>query len=216
MRLSSEKDRIPVTLFKKAAVFHTGSLFSYADHTHETVLKYIKQAKKQNVFISYDPNWRGTRIKDKRTARSRIKALLPRVDLLKLSETDALGLTGRRSLPYALDAIRDISKCEIVVTRGKKGAFYWDGKEQTAHPAFKVNVVDTIGAGDAFTAGLIYRYLAKGKEGFRREKRENLAFASAVSALICAGRGATEGLKNLSQVERFLSREKEQRPLLFP
>ncbi len=123
------------------------------------------------------------------------------MDLLKLSESDALGITGARTLTGALDRLPR----NIVVTRGHKGAFFWDGKKKTYSPVFKVPVVDTIGAGDAFTAGLIYRYCLLGKEAFREEKKETLAFASAASALVCKGRGATEGLRSAYQVKRFLS-----------
>ena len=51
-------------------------------------------------------------------------------------------------------------------------------------PAFKVKVVDTIGAGDAFTAGLICKLIEQGREGFFANIRNNMIFASAVSAII--------------------------------
>jgi len=191
---------LPCSLFKKTAVFHTASAYSYADHTFSDTLEFMKRAKKENVLISYDPNWRKDRIADKKTARLRIRKLIRYVDLLKLSETDALGITGAKTLTAALRSLPE----NIVVTVGKKGSFFWDGKKKVSHPAFKIPVTDTIGAGDGFTAGLIYRYCLKGKEIFWKEKRENLAFASAVSALVCRGRGATESLKGLSQVRKFL------------
>jgi len=122
------------------------------------------------------------------------------VDLLKLSKTDAMGLTGSKTFTGAL---RSLPK-NIVITVGNKGSFFWDGKKKVSHPAFNVPVIDTIGAGDGFTAGLIYRYCLRGKELFWKEKKENLAFASAVSALVCRGHGATESMKSLSQVKQFI------------
>ncbi len=195
-----KKEKLPCSLFKKADVFHAGSTYSYNDHTFEETLESMKRAKKEAVFITYDPNWREFRIKDKKKTRARIRKLLTFVDLLKLSETDALGITGSRTLPGALRRLPE----NTIVTLGDKGSFFWDGKKKTYHPAFKVRVVDTIGAGDGFTAGIIHRYCARGMEAFRKEKRETLAFASAVSALVCRGRGAAEGLRSLQQVKRFL------------
>ncbi|RKY41224.1 MAG: hypothetical protein DRP85_06935 [Candidatus Makaraimicrobium thalassicum] len=201
-RTAFKKGQIPFSLFKKADVFHTASTYTYLDFTFENTLDIMKLAKKEDVFVSYDPNWRDSRIRDKKEARDRIKKLLPYVDLLKLSKADAVGITGSKTLSGALRRLPP----DTVITLGEKGSFIWDGKKKIVHPAFKVGVVDTIGAGDGFTAGLIYRYCLKGKEAFWEEKKENLAFASAVAALVCKGRGATQGLKSLQQVRSFLKR----------
>jgi fructokinase len=195
-----KREEFPSSLFKKADVFHTGSAYSYNDYTFDDALKCMERAKKENIFVTYDPNWRKFRIKNERKTRARIKKLLLYVDLLKLSKRDAVGITGAKTLSGAL---RRLPK-NTVVTLGDKGSFFWDGKRKTYHPAFRVRVVDTIGAGDGFTAGLIYRYCTKGMEAFQKQKKETLAFASAISALVCGGRGAAEGLQNLQQVERFL------------
>ena len=204
-RAALRRTELPGHIFSKIPVFHAGSIFSYDKYNSKTVLSYIKKASAEGAFVSYDPNWRGYRISDKRAARAKIKAILPHVDLLKLSVSDALGITGCRSLSSAANKILDELKGELVVTRSDSGSFYWNGGESVFHPAFKVKVNDTIGAGDGFTAGLLYRYLTVGKKKFLAEKKENLSFASAVSAIVCTGRGATEGLKNLAQVRRFLS-----------
>ncbi|MFC1480306.1 carbohydrate kinase family protein, partial [Candidatus Omnitrophota bacterium] len=146
-----KKDQLSPSLFAKTAVFHTASSYSYNDYTFEDALGIMKRAKKENVFTTYDPNWREGRIKDKRKTRSRIKNLIPYVDLLKLSDTDAMGITDTKTLSNALGRLGH----EAVITLGDKGSFFWDGKKRTSCPAFKARVMDTIGAGDAFTAGLI-------------------------------------------------------------
>lgn len=199
-QVAFKKKEVPLSLFKKARFFHTGSAYTYSDFSFEDALRLIKLAKQENCFTSYDPNWRDKRIKNKKKARARIKKILPYVDLLKLSDIDAMGITGVRTLSAALRRIPP----DTFVTLGDKGSFYWDGNEKTVCPAFRVSVVDTIGAGDGFTAGLIYRYYLKGKIAFGEEKKETLVFASAVAALVCRGRGAAEGLRNLRQVTNFL------------
>ena len=195
-----KKADIPQVPFKKASVFHVGSWYSYTDHSFEDALRFLKRAKKEKVFTTYDPNWREGRIKNKKIARNRINRLLPHIDLLKLSGADAMGITGAKTLPAALKRL----KKNAVVTLGDKGSFYWDGKRRISQPAFKVRIVDTIGAGDAFTAGLIYRYCVMGKESFWKEMKENLIFATALSALVCKAQGATAGIRNLGQVKKFL------------
>jgi sugar/nucleoside kinase (ribokinase family) len=183
-------------------VFHTGSAYTYDDATAKDTLLITGAAKRSGAVITYDPNWRDTRIKDKKQARKRIGRLLALVDILKLSDADALGITGASSLKKAMRALDR----EAFVTLGNKGAAYWDGNGFSERvPAFKVKVSDTIGAGDAFTAGLVRRLADTGKEKFSRKIKETLLFASAVSAIVATGTGALGALKSLAQVERFLA-----------
>ncbi len=203
-----QKGEVPSSIFNNASLFHTASAYSYNDYTFEDAINLMRKAKEKGLFTTYDPNWRINRIKDKKNARSHIKRLLYYTDLLKLSETDAIGITGSKTLQSALSRL----KGPLIVTLGERGAFFWDGKKKSFHPAFKVPVKDTIGAGDAFTAGLICEYLKKGKQSFLEDlgrglESSSLTFASAVAALVCRGRGATEGLHSKQQVTLFLRRK---------
>ena len=190
--------------FKSASVFHTGSFFSYSDVFFRPVMKRLRMAKRRNVFITYDPNWRESRIPNKKKARERIKRILRYVDILKLSEDDARRITKEKNLNKALKKLKKHLKGNMIVTLGSKGAFYWDGNKKIKHPAFKVRIVDTIGAGDGFMAGLIQRYYSEGKSAFEENIKDTLEFASAVSALICSAHGAVQGLSNLKQVNDFI------------
>ena len=194
-----KKNDIPRSLFRKALVFHTGSWYSYNDYTFDDTLRFLKMAKQENVFTTYDPNWREGRIKNKKTARSRISKILPYIDLLRLSDTGIMGITGTKTLSAALKGLNR----KAVVTLGKKGSFYWNGKKKMFQPTVKVRVADTIGAGDSFTAGLIYRYCATREELFWKEMKTNLAFASAMAGLVCTKHGATAGVRTLGQVSKF-------------
>jgi len=197
-QISFNKEQLSPSIFNNAAVFHTGSVFTYSDFSFENALDLMRKARKKGVFVTYDPNWRGTRIKNKPKARRRIRKLLQYVDLLKLSANDARGITGRKTLSGALKVL----PVNIIVTLGEKGSFFWNGKKKIYQPAFKVKVVDTIGAGDAFTAGLISRYAEMGRKIIEEKQKETLKFATAVSAIVCQAQGATAGLKSLRQVHR--------------
>ena len=196
-----DKGDIPPGALAKAHVFHTGSAYSYDDHSWRDALDLAEKAKASGVCVSYDPNWRSSRIKEIAPARARVKILFTLADILKLSDTDAMGVLNAKTLDAALGKLgRD-----AFVTLGSKGSFYWDGKRKTYRPAFQVKVADTIGAGDAYTAGLIYRYCEVGKQRFMEEMPRNLCLASAISAIVCTSRGATTALKNITQVRNFLA-----------
>ncbi len=196
-----KKGEIPASLFASAFSLHSGSAYTYDDYTFGSTLELMAAARKARIFTTYDPNWREERIRDKPAARRRIKKLLEFTSLLKLSENDLVSITGTRTLNSALSKINR----SAVVTLGRKGSFYWDGKTKIFCPAFKVSVIDTIGAGDAFTAGLIYKYSTEGDKAFLGNIGETLRFSSCVSAAVCSGKGANAGLRNLSQIKRMLA-----------
>ncbi len=198
-------------------VFHTGSSYSYQKETFEETLKFIKHLKKRNVFITYDPNIRPNSIKDHLAVKNRVFRLLNLANLAKLSETDLEYLTGQKNPENGLKMLKKLVNCEIALTLGAKGSIYCHvhivggrrsppGWTWVKIPAFKVKIADTIGAGDAFTAGLIYRLVKQGKSKFFANIRSNMIFASAVSAIICTKPGANQGLKDIKQVRLFLAK----------
>ena len=197
----------PKSLLDSCKVFHTGSSYSYQKETFEETLKFIKYLKKRNVFMFYDPNIRPGSITDEASVKNRVFRLLKLVDLTKLSEVDLQYLTGQKSPLKGLEMLKKLVKCEIILTLGAKGSSYLDYNDQLVNiPAFKVKVADTIGAGDAFTAGLIYRLIKQGRAKFFSNMKSNMTFASAVSALICTKKGANQGLKDIKQVDSFLAK----------
>ncbi len=196
---------VPKDLLKRCKIFHFGSSFSHQKGTSEEALKYVKFLKKRGVFISFDPNIRPYAIKDKKGTKNRIIGLLKWVDLAKLSQIDLQFLTGQKDPKIGLKILKKHFRCHVILTLGSKGSIYLDSKDRLIKvPGFKVKIVDTIGAGDAFTAGLLFKLNKIGKRGFFNNIKPNLIFASAVSAIICTKQGSNQALKNLRQVEKFL------------
>ena len=195
----------PKYLLNSCKIFHIGSSYSYQKETFEETLKFIKYLKKRNVFISYDPNIRPDSTKDKIKVKNRVLKLLKLADLTKLSEIDLEYLTCKKSPVAGLATLKKSVKCELILTLGSKGSTYLDRNGLLVNiPSFKVKVADTIGAGDAFTAGFIYKFIKQGKSKFFASIKSNMIFASAVSAIICTHKGANQGLKDIKQVNSFL------------
>jgi len=152
----------------------------------------MRAAAAQGVFTALDPNIRAGLIPDADAYRARFKSWLPHVSLLKLSEEDALWLGGN---PVEwLDA----GPSAVVITQGSDGltAFTRDGKVYPV-PGEKVDVVDTIGAGDTVNAALLHGLSAQdalspeglaglGRDGWTRLLR----FAARAAAITCSRAGA--------------------------
>ncbi|NQT46969.1 MAG: carbohydrate kinase [Candidatus Omnitrophica bacterium] len=202
-----DKD-IPKRLFDGASIFHCGSAYSYNDYSHQTLMKLLNIAREKKLFISYDPNARKKMVVGSKAARARMLNILPFVSLAKMNDFDLKFITAQKTLDKALRKIKDLTDAHIVITLGAKGAFYLRGKKRIFVPAFKVKVADTIGAGDSFTAGLLYRYACYGEKIFHEDTRTHLRFATAVSAITCTKDGATSAIRGLKQVKTFLKRNR--------
>lgn len=77
------------------------------------------------------------------------------VDLLFCNEAEACGFTGRENPAEALQELKRVAR-GVVITRGAKGAWAWDGNRVHEIPAVKVNAIDTNGAGDMFAGAFLY------------------------------------------------------------
>ncbi len=149
-------------------------------------------------FISLDPNVRPTVEPDMDVWRARLAALLPHVDLMKVSREDLDRLwPGRSSDDCAADAISAGADL-VVVTDGEGAARGWtaEGATAAATPP-KVTVIDTVGAGDTFQAALVSRLRGRGPDGApatsgldAAELGAILDYCARAAAITCSRRGA--------------------------
>lgn len=128
---------------------------------------------------------------------------LRRVEILSPNETECEALTGiyPDSIENCLKAcIRLCSMVEIkyvVLKLGRRGAFVYDGKYYHIVQGYRVDALDTIAAGDIFTAALTYAYLKKG------DVLEATRFANLAAALSVTREGAYSSIPTLAEVKEF-------------
>jgi fructokinase len=148
-------------------------------------------------FISLDPNIRPTIEPDMNVWHRRVSALVPHVDLLKISAEDIEALYPGRS-PEALAAEwigQGVGM--VVVTDGGKSATGWlaSGLKATVEPP-ETEVIDTVGAGDTFQAALLAELALRGKpreviDGLDQDGLTAiLSLAAKAAAITCSRRGA--------------------------
>jgi sugar/nucleoside kinase (ribokinase family) len=111
-----------------------------------------------------------------------MQALLPRIDVWTSNSVEALKITGATDIAQALDRLvgylpRDVL---MVVRDGPQGCWISQGSERRHVPGFKVDAVDSNGAGDAH-AGVFVAGLAQGLSAFDAACRANAAAALAVT-----------------------------------
>jgi ribokinase len=160
-------------------------------HQTQAALAAAKFARKQGVTVSLDA---GTLVPD-------IEALLGLSDLVIASEKFAARYTGEANGASAVKKLFSGNRRFSAVTLGKAGAIGFDGKHLFKCPAFKVDVVDTTGAGDGYHGAFIFAY-ARGNTW-----EECMRFAAAVAALKCTKFGGRTGIPDLETAERFLMKQ---------
>ena len=143
--------------FNKNDIILFGSLYSLDKQIRSTILSIIENAKKNHATIIYDPNIRNAHhLQDSELMNSVIQNL--RISsIIKGSDEDFTNIFGTDNIPDLINEIRGINnKALIIITLGSKGLIADYNGKQFNYPAIETKLVSTIGAGDAFNAGLIF------------------------------------------------------------
>jgi fructokinase len=180
---------------------HTGSLATVLEPGRTDVQTLLEhEHQRRRVTISYDPNVRPALLGSPEEARPGIEHLVGLSDVVKVSDEDLQWLyPGRDDEDVARDWLSR-GPALVVVTRGGEGVFAVTADLELRRPAPTIDLVDTVGAGDSFTSGLL--------DGLRRAdliggpRREALAAidesslvsvldtASLIAAITCSRPGA--------------------------
>ena len=192
-----ERAELPVN--ETGAAIHTGSLAIALEPGARVIAEWLAaQRARGDVFVSLDPNVRPELVGDLPGYRRRLDALIEQAHLIKVSDEDLRALEpGRKPLETAA-AWAQRGPEVVVVTHGARGSTALVLERDAVHcEAIPVAVVDTVGAGDAFTAGLLAFLAERGalQVGFsalldRAALHDALRFATRVAAMTCARAGA--------------------------
>ena len=162
---------------KTVLALHFGS-FSLAEEPCGSALEALMQREQNDRVISLDPNIRPTLIRNRDGYLARIDRLVAMADIVRLSGEDLAWLEpGTRFEDLAARWLRRGAKV-VILTRGAEGATAVSASAAVSVPGEKVKVVDTVGAGDTFTAAMLARLEKTGlltKSGIARLSRDHLA-----------------------------------------
>ncbi len=128
-----------------------------------------------------------------------VEELLPKLDYFVASRDIPGRLTGEKDLRSALRVVRERYGCVLAAaTLGEEGVLAWDGTKFWYAAAYRVEVLDSIGAGDIFHAGFIYGLL----QGWGLQRQ--LDFACAAAALNCMAVGARGGIQGVARIGELM------------
>ena len=172
---------------------HVGSLGLALDPLAGAVEEVVARVA-ADVLVMVDPNWRPGAVQDPRRWRARLERVLRRADVVKVSAEDLGHLAPDRSVERAAHALLSGRTRCVLVTDGAAAVHVLtrEGTRSVRPPA--VEVVDTVGAGDAFCAGFLASCNAGGVTQDQLGSLDVVAraagFAATVAARTCERAGA--------------------------
>jgi fructokinase len=142
-----------------------GSFFSLDKTVRSRVIKFIRKARNAGALVIYDPNFRKPHLKDLPVLRPWILENISLSDIVRGSDEDFLHIFGAKKGAEAYSRVHEAGCMILIYTRNRKGIEVFCDKRQQTFPVPCIKPESTIGAGDAFNAGLIYGLMALGKDG---------------------------------------------------
>jgi fructokinase len=152
-----ERHELPEPLAADVTALHAGSLALAIEPGAAVIEEMIRRERRRGaVTITLDPNIRPALAQDRPSELARVERQVALADVVKASEEDLAWLYPGETLESAARSWQRLGPRLVVVTLGAEGAFALgpDGTE-VRRPSRPVRLVDTVGAGDAFCAGLL-------------------------------------------------------------
>lgn len=139
----------------RTELIHTGSLAAFL-HPGADIVAATLENSDPSTIVTFDPNIRPSLLSDRSAARTTVERIASRASVVKLSDEDAGWLFPSRDTDEVLDELLGFGAALAVITRGSDGAVLATRTARVTVPAARVRVVDTVGAGDSFTSGVIH------------------------------------------------------------
>lgn len=187
--------KLPESVYHETSLFHISGITLALSNLRETAIEAIKRFKEGGALISLDVNYRAN-LWDEETAREVITRVLPYVDVLFVSEESSRRMFQKTgTLEEILKSYHKEYGVQIVATSARKvisskehswsSTIYSAEKDKffRSEPYESISVVDRIGSGDAFDAGVLFGLLENGDE-------ESMSlYGNAMAALKCTVAG---------------------------
>ncbi len=191
-------DEVPEVLAPEVSAIHIGGSYTTVSEPTSLALSKLVAQEKDRLFISYDPNIRASIVPDLDVWRVKVAEFVACAALVKASDEDLAQLYPNREIADVLGEWVSLGASLAVCTRGEKGAMALAASGTAVSvDGVRVEVVDTVGAGDTFFAAMLSKLAEDGqmsREALARLDRGDLealiGFAVRAAAVTCGRRGA--------------------------
>ncbi|OUO33255.1 PfkB family carbohydrate kinase [Olsenella sp. An290] len=201
-------DELARDVISSSHVFHVGSLSLTDEPARSATLEALRVAREAGCVTSYDPNYRANLWPSVEAAVEQMRAVVPQMDLMKLSDEECALLTGLDDPEAAAAALLGLGPKVVAVTLGGAGAYVRCADGGATVPGFAADAVDATGAGDSFWGGFLAGFCESGKRPEEVGVEDAAGFArlgNAVASLCVRKRGAIPAMPARADVEALLA-----------
>jgi sugar/nucleoside kinase (ribokinase family) len=177
----------------------TGIALAVSAESRAAVGALLDAAESAGATISFDPNLRLNLWPDPDEMRAAINGIAGRSTIVLPGLDEGKLLTGRPEPEAIADFYLEAGAREVAVKLGAAGAQAWNGDGTAVSRPYRVNAIDTVGAGDGFAAGYLAAYLAG------QDLQARIDQAGAVGALVTTRRGDLAAMPTRSELDAFLA-----------
>lgn len=199
-------DNIDTSKITSSDIIHFGSATGFLDgELKNTYFKLLEHAKTNNIYVSFDPNYRDALIKDDMLDQfvSDCIEFLKVTDFTKLSDEELTLITKEKDLDAGVKKLYELGVKVVTITLGSKGTYLSVNGENVIIPSIKITQVDSTGAGDSFV-GAVLKQVAEieDKKNISMEEwKKIITFANKVGAITCTNYGAIDSMPTLEEVK---------------
>lgn len=197
--LTLKADDLNEEYFQQAKILHITGIYPAIAPDHINVIyRAIRLAKQNGMKISFDPNIR-LRMWSKEEAKRVLSEILPYVDILLAGDEEMEIIIGEKDPKNIIEHAKALGISFVAIKQGEKGSVgYSNGETVVSQPVKATKVVDTVGAGDGFNAGILYGIL----HDWSLER--TLHFANTIGSMVVSVKGDNEGLPYYEDVQAKL------------
>lgn len=181
-------DDVDLDLIRSADVLHVGGPDALGRFAGEPLTGVLRQARAAGTITTMDLLGPAREV-----TLERLRPILTLIDYAMPNGSQVAGLTGETDPVAGAAVLRALGIDTVHVTLGGDGSVVCDDSGATHVPAVAVDVVDTTGSGDGYSAGVIAATL------LRWTSVQSACLGAAVGALVASGLGSDAGLTNLAQ-----------------
>ncbi|WP_238884403.1 carbohydrate kinase [Clostridium sp. YIM B02551] len=199
-------DNVDLSKITNSDIIHFGSATGFLEgELKKTYFKLLNHAKANNVYVSFDPNYRDTLITPDKLdlfIEDSIK-FLKESDFTKLSDEELFLLTQEKDIESGVNKLHELGAKVVTITLGAKGTYLSVNGENAIIPSIKIKQVDSTGAGDSFVGAVLKKVAdIEDKQNIKFEEwKDIVAFANKVGAITCTNYGAIASMPTLSELE---------------
>ncbi|MFZ9418367.1 MAG: carbohydrate kinase family protein [Sediminibacterium sp.] len=190
---------------KEYSIVHFGSATGFLPGPlQDAYLDLLEKSKKAGAIISFDPNYRHLLFPN--NTKSFIDQCWPFIEqshFFKLSDEEAMLITGCDSVQHAAAALRKKSKAVFAITMGKEGTLLSMGDHLEMIGSIAITPVDATGAGDAFVGAVLFQLINSNPSLLEQididHWKKMISNANKAGARTCEFMGAMEAFKHLNK-----------------